>query len=164
MLSKQELSTLIADTKTVANGTHYASLLGERKAGSKWSGEWTEAHFFSRAWTEYEPAEGMKMPGCHYYMASIAQSFPSAYVGAISLEEAQRMHMDIVVAQGTHGPELQTASILQVATDIATMIVGDEAGVQVIYTVHPGTPLAPLAKEFNGDLSSLSPLTAVKLI
>ena len=165
MLNKKELEVLITNTKTVADGTHFASLLGERKAGSKWGGMWTEDDFYNRSWCEFEPAVGVKMSGCHYYKCDILQSFPNATVGAIPLDDANRQGMLVKVAQGTHGAELQSESILEVKTDEATMIVGDEGGKQVIYTIHPGQPLASLPKGYDNSCpTKLNPMTAVKLV
>lgn len=170
-LSKQEMMVLIENTKQIPNwhvGNHFNTLLGERKAGSKWNGDMTEDKLMSLEWNDNTGAMDpmCMMLGCHYYVAHTNDLFPGATVGAISLYDARMMGLEIKYVVGTHGPELQAKSAWAdiYPTKISSMIVGEEAGKQVIFTVHPGLPLAPLIKDFDGDLGKLNPQTAVKLV
>ena len=174
MLAKSELIALIENTKKIDSGNHYANLLGERQAGSKWNGEMTEEILMSLEWHDNTGVihPEAKIPGCKYYVAYIRDVFPKATVGAVALHhfdndvEAAGDYRGIEVVDGAHGKELHGRGITDWAshTHVATMIVGEETGTRVIFTVHPGCPLAPLPKDFNGDLDALPRETAVKLI
>jgi hypothetical protein len=162
---------------------HAATLFGERKAGSRWGREFTQADWdalLPRWWarTHLEPVkgwEGVYMPECTYFQAHLGALvdapavFPNAKLGAVSWDSLDDSEWKHVKEQaGPHGPELvfylrgtepTTHSHLlgtMPATDIATLILGPDEGKEVVYTIHPGLPLRPGIER--------SGMTAVKLI
>lgn len=124
--------------------SHFAGLIQERSSGSKW-GEVPGLKLFTLDWQEFTPAPGAAIPGCTYYCASITQEFPDATLGACSLDALKDEQLaQVQVVRGRHGLELQGPAV-RVVTGSATLILGNEEGIgEVVFTVHPGEPLAPL--------------------
>lgn len=159
-MSKSFVNTALDTTKEKMSD-HFNSLLGERPAGSKWGGEMTEEILRDLRWEETFPAQEVCFGTARYYYAVIDKVFPAAVDAAAPLKD---IPTDVIrVQEGAHGKELVADGIDPVPTMIATLIVGEHQGSWVVFTAHPGHPLAPLPKDFDGDLSSLSPWTAVKL-
>ena len=141
---------------------HRQSLLGERRTGSKWGRPFTLEDWYAllARWEVFEPEAGIAMPGCTYLRASILHLFPLASLGAIAWEMLDASERErVVVHAGAHGPELgllvESGTRAPGATT-ATLILGPNAGAEVVYTVHPGDPLRPGLERAG--------LSAVKLV
>ena len=133
---------------------HYATLLGERKFGSKWGRDFTEADF-ELPWEETDPPEVTRMPGCRYFKLdgeAFASAFPDALLGATLLKNLPADLIDKVrIKEGDHGTELRI-DLIDICHDIeypteAWLIVGEDNGRQVVFTAHPGPPMVPLSPE-----------------
>jgi hypothetical protein len=142
---------------------HRVTLLGERRAGSKWGRGFTLTDWDAllEGWNENtHVALEARMPGCTYFITHIGHLFPDATLGAVpwdSLAPSERE--EVVDVVGPHGPELQlTARALKFKprAEYATLIVGPDEGLEVVFTIHPGLPLRP-GIERRGK-------TAVKLV
>ncbi|MEE8615536.1 MAG: hypothetical protein V3T11_10040 [Roseateles sp.] len=141
---------------------HRDSLFGERAAGSRWGRAFTENDWETLLplWQKFDPVEAARMAGCAYYEANIEALFPGATNGALPwgvLHASQQKHVREV--DGAHGKELQLSAehLSHSAASMATLIVGPDEGKQVVYTMHPGLPLAP----YDGESRTFA--TAVKL-
>lgn len=125
---------------------HYATLLGERPAGSRWGRPFT-AEDFALPWRATEPPRDTRVEGCRYFVLdgqAFAEAFPEATVGAVpygSLTAAQRAQVRL--ATGTHGPELRLPLGTVLAATEAWLIVGPHDGRDVVFTVHPGPVMLP---------------------
>jgi hypothetical protein len=148
---------------------HAKTLMGERPAGSQWGGEGFGEQHLDLPWedvTEKVP-EGAKMPGAKYWHLPPEhrkQHFPQANVGAVPMTELPaNLLSKVQMAQGAHGKELQIREedlppeLLEQAGEFgAHLITGPEEGVgDVVYTAFPGPIMAPLPRNFEGDVSEL---------
>lgn len=131
---------------------HRETLLGERKAGSKWGRDFTIDD-----WRLLEPqwrldtfiSEDVGQPGCTYLTANPTSSeggplFPLATLGAwpwASLTPLEQAAVEEV--PGTHGPELQLKAGDSVPAVVATLILGVHEGTEIVFTIHPGPALKP---------------------
>ena len=84
------------------------------------------------------------------------------FLGAISLENAKNIGLEIEAREGVHGPELHAKINRElrmpvIPTDEFTVIIGEFEGEQAVFTWHPGAPLSP-----GVDINN--PMTAVKLL
>ena len=141
---------------------HATTLFGERKAGSRWGRDFTQSDWevLLPRWQEFTPAEGVGMPGCSYFACSIGDLFPDATLGAVGWDSLSPLIQDLVQERsGDHGYEL----VLPVSplagyprAVMATLILGPNAGHEVVFTVHPGAPLRPGVER--------SGMTAVKVV
>ena len=131
---------------------HRETLLGERKAGSKWGRDFTLDD-----WRVLEPqwridtfiSRDVKQPGSTYLTclptsAEGGPMFPKATLGAwpwLSLTELEQKCVEEV--KGPHGPELQLESQARIPAIVATLILGLHEGVEIVFTLHPGPALRP---------------------
>lgn len=148
---------------------HRATLFGERVAGSKWGRSFTQADWDALlgTWEQFTPADGASMDGCRYFQAPIGNMFPDATLGAIPFHEVP-VPNSIRVVEGAHGPELQCPELPSGAHVLcfkwATLILGEHEGAQIVFTIHPGEPLAPWDGRMAGERMPLVQAgTAVKL-
>lgn len=154
MTTRQTLSAALAATPE----THAATLFGERPAGSKWGRPFTQEDWEAllKRWKRYEPPTAVAQEGCQYFRAPVGDLFPQASLGAVPWATVERLDLygHVEQAQGPHGPELQMSrscvwDVLPLSgrATVATLIVGEHEGAQVVFTLHPGEPLSP----FNGE-------------
>lgn len=143
---------------------HRATLFGERPHGSKWGRDFTEEDWATLlgAWSELTPPEEVRMGDCRYFGCRIADTFPKATLGAVAFDElTPERQREVRKVDGPHGPELQIANYLRASRVVdATLVLGPHEtphGTKlVVFTIHPGDPLAP-GVELSGK-------TAVKLV
>ena len=144
---------------------HRYTLLGERKAGSKWGRDFTLDD-----WRVLEPqwridtfvSRDVQQPGCTYLTvlptsAEGGPLFPRATLGAwpwLSLTELEQASVEEV--QGAHGPELQLKTHADIPAIVATLILGMHEGVEIVFTIHPGPALRPGVERYG--------CTAVKVV
>jgi hypothetical protein len=160
MKTVQDVIDLISANARSTNeqlAKHAATLIGPRQHGST-----TELGLDSiPPETPILPYMGSNLsPGC------VAYCFESdaigAKLGAIPLMHADMLGMVIEERDGIHGKELVGISrigksIRLFETDQITVIIGEFAGEQAVFTWHPGLPLVPGVDRSNR-------FTAVKLV
>lgn len=143
---------------------HRKTLFGERPAGSKWG-----RGFRPSDWNDLLPrwrvldglSEAVRQERCAYYEANVRDVFPFATVGAVPYADLSQSEKELAaVTDGPHGPELVAPSLATRlrSISVATLILGPHRGLTIVYTIHPGLPLAP----FDG--TNRNPETAVKLV
>jgi hypothetical protein len=142
---------------------HRATLFGERPAGSKWGRPFTLADWDALlgAWEQFTPTGDASKPGCRYFQASISEAFPDATLGALPYHEAR----NVSVAEGAHGPELHCvvpSGTHALRFKYATLILGEHEGREIVFTIHPGEPMAPWDGRMDGDTPIVTDSTAVK--
>jgi len=157
--------TTIAQTTKALIADHFATLLGERPFGSQWGRGFTEADF-GLDWREESPPDAVKMEGCRYFRLAheaFTRAFPGASLGAVAFcDLPEDLRARVEVAEGAHGPELRIHQGIVgrlVEPFEAWLIIGDHEGHQVIFTAHPGLPLAP----YRGQMDPTLPI-AVKVV
>jgi len=143
-----------ATTKT-AIPSHFATLLGERPAGSQWGRDFTDADW-ELPWQEQQDPGPCAVPGCRYFRLdaeAVAQAFPRATVQAIPMSELDIETQRLVEPrEGAHGPELAIKrSKMPLETpqgpQEAWIILGDHEGQEVVFTAHPGPLMMPCPKD-----------------
>jgi hypothetical protein len=128
--------------------SHYGTLLGERKAGSQWGRPFAESDW-DLPWEEATrliPDE-VKIPGCRYFrLKRLKEYFPNATAGAVPLGDfSDEALAELRVVRGSHGLELSMPNFHTGVALEAWLILGDHEGTEVVFTAHPGKPLAPLS-------------------
>jgi hypothetical protein len=112
---------------------HFASLLHERPAGSRWGRPFTEADF-ELPWREAD------LDG-----AAFARAFPAATLGAVPYSRLCAADRAAVYrVDGAHGPELRIDRMAIARPVEAWLIVGPHDGHEVVFTAHPGPVMLPL--------------------
>ena len=148
-VAERNLETILQALENTP-GDHLETLFGERKAGSKWGREFNLLDLKAMRWYDHtqEVPQNAVVPNCTYYQALIPPEWGSC-LGAVGygyLYEREQAH--VVEVTGLHGVELQI-SMQDVGwtnlslTSIATLITGPHDNGEVVYTIHPGHPLAP---------------------
>jgi hypothetical protein len=155
MTTRQTIRAAMAATPE----THAATLFGERKAGSKWGRAFSRDDWAALLprWQRYEPPETVRQEGCTYLRTGIGDLFAGATLGAVPWAVVERAGLDgyCEAVTGSHGPELQLSRSciypgqlpLDGRATVATLILGPHEGADVVFTLHPGEPLAP----WNGE-------------
>lgn len=144
---------------------HFATLLGERPAGSQWGRAFTEQDF-CLDWREADPGASVRQQGCRYFRLArreFVRAFPDATVAAVrycDLLTEQRAR--VYRTAGAHGPELRLDLSATAPADEAWLIVGPHQGNDVVFTVHPGPVMAPDPGHPLDQLDPAAPI-AVKL-
>ena len=90
---------------------------------------------------EFTPLKGA-MPNCQYFRGTLPLGY-SAVVGAISLDEALDLGLDVHVSNGVHGLELSAKSPVVIGAATVVFIIEDG----MLSTWHPGPVFAPVPKE-----------------
>ena len=106
----------------------------------------------------------MKYDGCPNLMAG-CRAFKAAIPGTIDLRQVSNLADDTPVRWVDPGHGYQYPTIVGDAgdyVDYTTLIVGPEAGVNVVYTFHPGDPLRPAHVPADGDTTAISTIAALK--
>ena len=140
---------------------HYATLWGERIAGSKWGFELTLGHINGDGW---KLVQGGRV---RIFEKKSDHEFS---LGIQPLSETNIV--DIRVQEGSHGPELVMDSTGKPQiTNIMTLIIGPEEDCgDVVFTIHPGQATPPhgckTAEELQEklDKGELNPDTSIKFV
>ena len=106
----------------------------------------------------------MKYDGCPNLMAG-CRAFKAAIPGTIDLRKVADLADDTPVRWVDAGHGYQYPTIVGDAgdyVDYTTLIVGPEAGVNVVYTFHPGDPIRPAQVPVNTDTTAISTIAALK--
>lgn len=155
-MTQQLIQTALDNTPAA----HKSTLFGERRAGSQWGRDFTLADWVALLprWEPINPAPQACLPGCTYYTSLIGDMFAGATLGAVAWQDVpETLQGQVQVFSDAHGPSLGLRNgLARPRADTATLILGPDAGQQVVYTLHPGAVLLP-GIERNG-------LTAVKLL
>ncbi len=147
---------------------HYATLWGERIAGSKWGFELTLGHINGDGW---KLAQGGPV---RIYEKESEHQFS---LGIQALADIIYDPYDVIsVQQGDHGPELVMDFVCYPEgdlpkTNIMTIIIGPEEGCgDIVFTIHPGKATPPhnckTVEELQEKLNKgeLDPQTSVKFV
>lgn len=169
------MNSTIVDAFVIArayNPKHFYSLFN-RETGSQFDfpfrspNELAITQVAELPWKELprdEHVDGIHLPFCVYFFVEerdMPKAFPHAHQ---RMEPSDRVKPeDITVAQGQHGPELQSSSIDERACTTAWLIVGpaedDEGksveGHRMVWTMYPGELTPPTPKDWDGELKSL---------
>lgn len=136
----EELLEIIKNTKENAPG-HFATLLGERKSGSKWGRGITEADILLFAEKAVEVTSdtdpSVKKNGCRYFRFDITSLCPKALENYAPAGELEHCY----VMDGAHGPELVSDEVKVRPAKIGHFITGplrDDPSVHIVYTLYPG--------------------------
>ena len=106
----------------------------------------------------------MKYDGCPNLMAG-CRAFKAAIPGTIDLRQVSDLADDTPVVwvhtyQGYQYPTV--AGTEGEYVDYTTLIVGPEAGREVVYTFHPGDPIRPAQVPADVDTTAISNIAALK--
>lgn len=161
-----EVWTAIANTVSTVPGYFEGHLEGRSAAGDgstvwRWGKACPDAAsvldvVLDTLWQEYPSCPNL-IPGCTAYKAAIP--------GTIDLRQVSDLADDTPVAWTNPGHGYQYPTVDGVEgeyTDFTTLIVGPEAGVNVVYTFHPGNPIRPSQISADADTSAITTIAALK--
>ena len=106
----------------------------------------------------------MKYDGCPNLMAG-CRAFKAAIPGTIDLRKVADLADDTSVRWVDAGHGYQYPTIVGDAgnyVDYTTLIVGPEAGREVVYTFHPGAPIRPAQVPADADTTAITSIAALK--
>lgn len=106
----------------------------------------------------------MKYDGCPNLMAG-CRAFKAAIPGTVDLRQVSDLADDtpVVWVRTDHGYQYPTiAGETGDYVDYTTLIVGPEAGREVVYTFHPGAPIRPAQVPADVDTTGVSTIAALK--
>ena len=107
-------------------------------------------------WFEYPECPNL-MAGC--------RAFKAAIPGTIDLRQVSDLADDTPVRWVDPGHGYQYPTIVGDAgdyVDYTTLIVGPEAGREVVYTFHPGAPIRPAQVPADADTTNITSIAALK--
>lgn len=107
-------------------------------------------------WFEYPECPAL-LPGC--------KAFKAAIPGTIDLRKVSDLADDTPVrwVDAGHGYQYPTVAGTEGEyVDYTTLIVGPEAGREVVYTFHPGAPIRPSQISADTDVSNITSIAALK--
>lgn len=122
---------------------HALTLLGLRKTGST-----TEIGLQDIPGdTPIQPYHSATVkPGCRAFHFKAEMG---ARIGAVRMDEALDLNVELRVREGVHGPEVFCELPGEgLETHDIVVILGPSDGTEVVYTWHPGFPLAPFGGVF----------------
>lgn len=135
-----ELIEIINNTKKNAP-EHFATLLGERKSGSKWGRGITEGDILLFAEKAVDVTTGtdsaVREEGCRYFKFDITSLCPKAVENYAPAGELEHCY----VMDGAHGPELVSDEVKVRPAKIGHFITGplrEDLSIDIVYTVYPG--------------------------
>jgi hypothetical protein len=158
------------DTTEKMHPGHFATLLGERPAGSKWGQEITRGDIINAPWKRLPLDQtAAHVSFCDYYRLDaddMREHFPQAKQCAFPSDHPMFEPGDIAARQGAHGWELfqpKAADFRMWAAKEAWLIVGpasraDGSSVPnrlMVWTLFPGPIMPPLPEGFDGDVGAL---------
>ena len=106
----------------------------------------------------------MKYDGCPNLMAG-CRAFKAAIPGTIDLRQVSDLADDtpVVWVRTDHGYQYPTVAGTEGEyVDYTTLIVGPEAGREVVYTFHPGAPIRPAQVPADADTTNITSIAALK--
>lgn len=107
-------------------------------------------------WMKYDSCPNL-MPGCRAYKAAIPGTIDLCKVADLADNTPVRW-----VGAG-HGYQYPTiAGDAGNYVDYTTLIIGPEAGVDVVYTFHPGDPIRPAQVPADVDTTAISTIAALR--
>ena len=161
-----EVWAAIANTIEVVPGYFEGHLAGRSASGDgstvwRWGKACPDAAavldvVLDTLWQEYPSCPNL-IPGCTAYKAAIP--------GTIDLRQVADLADDTPVAWTNPGHGYQYPTIVGDAgdyVDYTTLIVGPEAGKEVVYTFHPGDPIRPAQVPADVDTTAISTIAALK--
>ena len=161
-----EVWAAIANTIEVVPGYFEGHLAGRSASGDgstvwRWGKACPDAAavldvVLDTLWQEYPSCPNL-IPGCTAYKAAIP--------GTIDLRQVADLADDTPVAWTNPGHGYQYPTIVGDAgdyVDYTTLIVGPEAGKEVVYTFHPGDPIRPAQVSADVDTTAISTIAALK--
>lgn len=161
-----EVWAAIEATLEVVPGYFESHLEGRSAAGDgstvwRWGKACPNAHavmntLLDTLWQEYPECPNL-MPGCRAYRAAIP--------GTIDLRQVSDLADDTPVrwVDPGHGYQYPTVEGVEGEyTDTTTLIVGPEAGKEVVYTFHPGLPIKPSQVAADIDTTAITTIAALK--
>ena len=161
-----EVWAAIEATLEVVPGYFESHLEGRSAAGDgstvwRWGKACPNAHavmntLLDTLWQEYPECPNL-MPGCRAYRAAIP--------GTIDLRQVSDLADDTPVrwVDPGHGYQYPTVEGVEGEyTDTTTLIVGPEAGKEVVYTFHPGDPIRPSQISADVDTAGIDTIAALK--
>ena len=112
-------------------------------------------------WEEYKDCPNL-LPGCTAYVLRDV----SGHLGIVELSKLDpEMELDVIDNKRTGKAKCLVSGALGPKTNMATIILGTENGVEVVYTYHPGLPVKPdeIPVEKLGGRTNLSVSEAIDL-
>lgn len=139
----------IKKTKLLTSPPNYwSNTLASRQPsgnGSRFHETVTEEILKAVEWEEITDSlpEGVKMPGCRYFQTAIP-----GLLGVVELGDIPRSRMVVLSdpkGTGKVSCEIDRKDLSGDLSnvDFTVLTVGEEEGMQVVYTLHPGLPIRP---------------------
>jgi hypothetical protein len=139
----------IENTKCLTSPPNYwSNTLASRQPsgnGSRFHETVTEETLKAVEWEEITDSlpEGVKMPGCRYFQTAIP-----GLLGVVELGDIPRSQRVLLVdpkGTGKVSAEISREVLSQELSDVdfTVLTVGEEEGMNVVYTFHPGLPIRP---------------------